>query len=425
MIEIASFQINILGLIITIILFVLLVIKKIEPVPILALTSIFINIPLFNYKPWTFGFQIFFFFAIILILLSLKNIFEAFKNKNFFILILLISIFILIVLLSLFLAYKNNYEVLVLQPPDIPNFSSYKIYRFSRLNITQFLYLLFYILLFLSIIVSKFDLTKTFKYFFLGININFLFQIYEILLNIFHKPLPIFFNNLSFLNETIQILYLKDLNIYRFSGLIPSSSLLGIYLTIALFLALFFKDIFKYNWRRLLQVFIIFSSFLCSISSTFVLGALIVFLICFYRFKTPFLILLIIILITIFFKLSNRETIEIRFQYFLSSMMIFLKYPIFGIGWGSHFADFFILANTGILGFLSFLSIFIFMIVKTLKLKNEKGYNLMTIGLLTLFLTGIIWNGININILWIILGIWGREVISNKNAHIFNNNTDL
>jgi O-antigen ligase len=103
-------------------------------------------------------------------------------------------------------------------------------------------------------------------------------------------------------------------------------------------------------------------------------------------------------------------------QIFLTSINIFLKHPFLGIGWGSHFADFFssLLANTGIFGFLSFLSIFIFMIAKTLKSKDETIYNLMNLGLLGLFLTGIIWNGININILWIILGIWGREVIFKK-----------
>jgi hypothetical protein len=55
------------------------------------------------------------------------------------------------------------------------------------------------------------------------------------------------------------------------------------------------------------------------------------------------------------------------------------------------------------------------MIAKTLKSKDKTNHNLMNLGLLSLFLTGIVWNGININILWIILGIWAREVIF-KNA---------
>jgi hypothetical protein len=417
MIDTLNFQINILGLAITVILFTFLLLKKLELIPILALTSIFINIPIFNYKPLTFGFQIFFFFAIILILLSLKNIISAFKNKNFFILIFLISIFILLVLISLILASKNIYYALILQPPDKPSFPYYKIFQFSRLNITQFLYLLFYVLLFLSVIVSKFDMLKTFKYFLIGININFLFQIYEFLLNIFQKPIPIFLNNLSFLNESTQVLYLKDFNIYRFSGLIPTSSILGIYLTIALFLVLFFKDIFKEKIYRAFQILITLSSFAFSISSTFLLGSLLILLLYFYTNKNYLLLPLIFILLLASFYSFNRETIDIRLQAFLSSINIFLKYPIFGIGWGSHFADLFssLLANTGISGFLSFSSIFIFMIAKTLQLKEKNIYNLMDVGLLSLFLTGIIWNGININILWIILGIWARELIFRKN----------
>jgi hypothetical protein len=193
--------------------------------------------------------------------------------------------------------------------------------------------------------------------------------------------------------------------------------MLGIYLSIALFLSLFFKGIFKNNHLRLLQIFIIFLSSFFSTSSTFILGSLLSFIIYFYKSKKYTTLLPIFILILVLFYLFNRETTEIRIQIFFTSINIFLKYPFFGIGWGSHFADFFssLLANTGILGFLSFLSIFIFMIVKTLKSKNETIYNLMNLGLLGLFLTGIIWNGININILWIILGIWGREVIF-KNA---------
>ena len=413
MINLVNLQINLLGIAITFILFILLLLRKIDIISILALTSIFINIPIFNYVPWTFGFQIFFFFALILILFSLKNILLNIKNKNLFMFVLLVSLFVLITLISIILAYISKYEVLVLRPPDKPNFPYYQVYQFSRLNITQFLYLLFYLTLFLSIMVSKFDILNVFKYFLLGININFIFQIFEILLHFFKKPLPNFLNNLSFSNETIQILFLRDLNIYRFSGLIPSSSMLGIYLTIGIFIALFFVNIFKNNWLRYLQIFIIFLSFLFSISSTFVLGALIVFLIYFYTNKNYLSIFLIIVLIPVLFYLFNRQTTEIRMQNFLYSFNIFLKYPIFGIGWGSHFADFFssLLANTGILGFLSFMSIFIFMITKTLKIKEKINYDLMNLGLLTLFLTGIIWNGININILWIILGVWGREVI--------------
>jgi hypothetical protein len=417
MIDLYPFQINLIGVGITFLLLFLLFFKKIDLVSILMLTSIFINIPIFNYLPWTFGFQIFFLFSIIFILLSFKNILYGLKDKNFLILTTLLLIFISIVLISLFLAYKNKYNELVLQPPDNPNFSYYKISQFSRLNITQFLYLLFYLALFLSIIISKFDIYRSFKYFLLGININFIFQIFEFLLHIFKKPLPLYLNNLSFLNETIQILYLKDLNIYRFSGLIPSSSMLGIYLSIALFLTLFFKGIFKNNHLRYLQIFIIFLSFFFSISSTFILGSLLIFIIYFYKFKKYITLLPIFVLILVLFYLFNRQTTEIRMQIFLTSINIFLKHPFLGIGWGSHFADFFssLLANTGIFGFLSFLSIFIFMIAKTLKSKNETIYNLMNLGLLGLFLTGIIWNGININILWIILGIWGREVIF-KNA---------
>jgi hypothetical protein len=417
MIDLNPFQINLVGLAITFLLLFFLYFKKIDLVSILMLTSVFINIPIFNYLPWTFGFQIFFLFSIIFILLSFKNILYGLKDKNFLTLTTLLLIFISIVSTSLFLAYKNKYNELVLQPPDNPNFSYYKISQFSRLNITQFLYLLFYLALFLSVITSKFDIYKSFKYFLFGININFIFQIFEFLLHIFKKPLPLFLNNLSFLNETIQILYLKDLNIYRFSGLIPSSSMLGIYLSIALFLTLFFKGIFKNNHLRLLQIFIIFLSSFFSISSTFILGSLLIFLIYFYKFKKYITLLPIFVLILVSFYLFNRQTTEIRMQIFLTSINIFLKHPFLGIGWGSHFADFFssLLANTGILGFLSFLSIFIFMIVKTLKSKNETVYNLMNLVLLGLFLTGIIWNGININILWIILGIWGREVIF-KNA---------
>jgi hypothetical protein len=350
-------------------------------------------------------------------LLSFKNILYGLKDKNFLILTTLLLIFIFLVSTSLFLAYKNKYNELVLQPSDNPNFSYYKISQFSRLNITQFLYLLFYLALFLSVITSKFDIYRSFKYFLFGININFIFQIFEFLLHIFKKPLPSYLDNLSFLNETIQILYLKDLNIYRFSGLIPSSSMLGIYLSIALFLSLFFKGIFKNNHLRYLQIFIIFLSFFFSMSSTFILGSLLIFLIYFYNSKKYITLLPIFILILILFYLFNRQTTEIRMQIFLTSINIFLKHPFLGIGWGSHFADFFssLLANTGIFGFLSFLSIFIFMIAKTLKSKNETIYNLMNLGLLGLFLTGTIWNGININILWIILGIWGREVIF-KNA---------
>ncbi len=417
MIDLHPFQINLIGVGITFLLLFLLFFKKIDFISILMLTSIFINIPIFNYLPWTFGFQIFFLFSIIFILLSFKNILYGLKDKNFLTLTTLLLIFISIVLISLFLAYKNKYNELVLQPPDNPNFSYYKISQFSRLNITQFFYLLFYLTLFLSVITLKFDIYKSFKYFLFGININFIFQIFEFLLHIFKRPLPSYLNNLSFLNETIQILYLKDLNIYRFSGLIPSSSMLGIYLSIALFLSLFFKGIFKNNHLRLLQIFIIFLSSFFSISSTFILGSLLIFLIYFYKFKKYIALLPIFVLILVSFYLFNRQTTEIRMQIFLTSINIFLKHPFLGIGWGSHFADFFssLLANTGILGFLSFLSIFIFMIAKTLKSKNETIYNLMNLGLLGLFLTGIIWNGININILWIILGIWGREVIF-KNA---------
>jgi hypothetical protein len=417
MIDLYPFQINLIGIGITFLLLFLLFFKKIDFLSILMLTSIFINIPIFNYLPWTFGFQIFFLFSIIFILLSFKNILYGLKDKNFLILTTLLLIFIFLVSTSLFLAYKNKYNELVLQPSDNPNFSYYKISQFSRLNITQFLYLLFYLALFLSVITSKFDIYRSFKYFLFGSNINFIFQIFELLLHILKKSLPSYLNNLSFLNETIQILYLKDLNIYRFSGLIPSSSMLGIYLSIALFLSLFFKGIFKNNHLRYLQIFIIFLSFFFSMSSTFILGSLLIFLIYFYNSKKYITLLPIFILILILFYLFNRQTTEIRMQIFLTSINIFLKHPFLGIGWGSHFADFFssLLANTGILGFLSFLSIFIFMIAKTLKSKNEIIYNLMNLGLLGLFLTGIIWNGININILWIILGIWGREVIF-KNA---------
>jgi hypothetical protein len=417
MIDILNFQINILGLAITIILLFLLLLQKLELIPILTLTSIFINLPIFNYIPWTFGFQIFHFFVIIFIFLSLKNLIKSFNNKEFLPLVYLILIFILIISIGLILAWKNKYNALVLRPPDSPAFPYYKIYQFSRLNISQFLYLLFYILLFLSVIVSKLDMLKAFKYFLIGININFLFQIYEYLLHIFQKQLPIFLNNLSFLNETIQVLYFKNFNIYRFSGLIPSSSILGIYLTIALFIALFFRDVFKNKFYQTLQILIIFSSFIFSISSTFLLGSVFVLLIYFCTNKNYLSLLFIFILLLALFCSFKRETIDLRILALLYSINIFLKYPIFGIGWGGHFADFLssLLANTGILGFLSFLSIFIFMIAKTLKSKDKTNHNLMNLGLLSLFLTGIIWNGININILWIILGIWGREVIF-KNA---------
>jgi len=199
------------------------------------------------------------------------------------------------------LAWKNKYNALVLRPPDSPAFPYYKIYQFSRLNISQFLYLLFYILLFLSVIVSKLDMLKAFKYFLIGININFLFQIYEYLLHIFQKQLPIFLNNLSFLNETIQVLYFKNFNIYRFSGLIPSSSILGIYLTIALFIALFFRDVFKNKFYQTLQILIIFSSFIFSISSTFLLGSVFVLLIYFCTNKNYLSLLFIFILLLALF----------------------------------------------------------------------------------------------------------------------------
>jgi len=414
MIYLGNFQINLLGFFVTFILLVLFLLRKIELIQILALSSIFINIPIFNYIPWTFGFQIFFFFSIILILLSFKDLILAFKNLNFLIIVALILLFILIVIISLFLGYKNKYYELVLRPPDNPNFPSYVIYQFSRLNITQFLYLIFYLALFLSIVVSKFDILNIFKYFLLGININLIFQIYEVLLYIFKKSLPIFLNNLSFSNETIQILFLNNFNVYRFSGLIPSSSMLGIYLTVAFFITLIFENIFKNNTLRYLQIVIIFLSFFLSISITFVLGSIIIFLL--YLFKTNrklILIFLLIILIIAMIYLLNRQSTQIRMQNFLLSFNIFLKYPIFGIGWGSHFADLFssLLANTGILGFLSFCSTFGFIILKTLKTKDKFKYDLMKLGLISLFLTGIIWNGINVNILWIILGIWTREVI--------------
>ncbi|MGC8981820.1 MAG: hypothetical protein ACP5JU_02640 [Minisyncoccia bacterium] len=415
MIETLSFQFNLIGISITILLLTLLFFKKIDLISILALSSIFINFPIFNYKPWTFGFQIFFFFSIIFILSSIFNIFNSLKNKNFLILFSLVSLFILIVLIGLFLLYKNNYFLLVIKPKEDFKEGIFDINRFSRMNITQFLYLIFYFSLFLAIISSKFDLVKVIKAFFIGLNINFVFQIFEIFLYIFKKPLPIFLNDMSFSNETMQALFLKNFTIYRFSGLIPSSSMLGVYLTIAMFFILFFK-VFDKDIYKKLQIMILIFSFLLSISSTFILGLLLILIYYLFKKKNYLIIFLIILLSILLFYTLSRETFIIRLNNLLFSINLFLKNPIFGIGWGSHFGDLFsnILVNTGILGTLSFLSIFIFLILKSLEEKVD--YNLMMISLISLFLTGIIWNGININILWIILGIWGMELIKDKDA---------
>ncbi len=418
MIEILNFQFNLIGISITILLLTLLFFKKIDLISILALSSIFVNIPIFNYKPWTFGFQIFYFFSLLLIIFSLIKFMNYLKNKKYLILTLLVSAFIIIVFISLILAYKNNYFEFVIRLPKEPNYPYFGISEFSRFNITQFLYLIFYFLLFLSLTITKVDILKIFKFYLLGLNINLIFQILEAILFFNKKPLFYFLNNLSFANETIQTIYLKDLNIYRFSGLIPSSSMLGIYLTIGLFLILFFEDIFKNQLLKILQVILIILSSILSISSTFILGSLLVLLVYILSKKKYVLLPFVIFLLLLLDYSFDRNTIDIRLQHILYSIVIFLRHPIFGVGYGTHFADFFssLLSNTGISGFISFFLIFGYLFLLSIYQNKEHICNLMIISLISLFLTGIIWNGINVNILWIILGVWGRELMKNKNA---------
>lgn len=411
MIEISNFQFNFFSIILTFILIILILFKKIDLASVLALTSSFYNFVIFNYKPWTFGFQIFFLFSIFFIIINLKNSIKNFK-KNF-IYTIPIFLFIFFILLSEIFAYFNKSTFLVIRPQKFKLESSYELFKFSRMNITQFIYIIFFSVVFLTIAFNeKLDFLKFSKFYILGLNINFLSQLFEIIYFKIYNSIPNFLINLSFCQETIQKIYLKNFIVYRFNGLIPSASLLGIYIFIGLLILFLFKEKFS-KTIFLLEVFILILSGFLSLSNTFLLSLLIIMLFLFLKEKKPQLLLILFILIILSIYIGNRETLDIRMQIAIFSLNIFLKNPLFGIGIGSHFSSDLLttlLSTTGIIGFLSFLFVFIIPILKTIKSKEIQNLNLMYINLLPLAVIFIIWNGLNINILWLILGIWYNEI---------------
>lgn len=413
MIDLAYFQLNILGILSAFLLLVFLFLKKIDILSILALTSSFYNLVLFNYKPWTFGFQIFFFFAIIFILASLKNLIVNLSSKNNLILIAPVFIFLIIVLLGEIFAYLNGPQILVIRPQEGELRSAQEIFKFSRLNITQFLYLIFFLMIFLSSAFWKnLDLLKIFKFYLLGLNLNLLFQIFEIFYLKIKKDLPNFLINFSFTQDTIQKVYLKHFEFYRISGLFPASSLLGIYIFIGFLILILFKEQFTKKFFFAESIFLILSG-LISLSSTFLLGLIIALLLLTLKERKFILLFVLLVVLISLLYLSYRQNIQLRLQNAVFSLKIFLKFPIIGVGLGSHFSDDLLttlLSNTGILGFLSFLIVFLIPFLKSLKTKNELLLNLAKLTLFPLILILLIWHSFNINIYWLILGFWYNKI---------------
>jgi len=412
MIELGEFQLNLLGIFITALLLILLFFKKIDLISILALTSSFYNIILFNYKPLSFGFQIFFFFSILFILGSIPRLISEIRHKKNFIVLIPVSTFLFFCLISLIFAYFNKDDFFVIKPDDKLLEYTYQKYKFSTSNITQFLYILFFSSIFISAIFQKnIDLIKIFKFFILGLNFNFLAQIFEIIYFQFHKSIPPYLVNLSFSRETIQVLLLKNFSIYRFSGLLPAASLLGIYISLALFILLIFKDSFSKKFLIIESLILILSGFL-GFSSTFLLGLLFVIFL-FLKNKKIFFIPIFIIMLLALTYTAYRDTIKIRMERFVFGLNLFLKYPLLGVGIGSNFSSDLLsalLSTTGILGTLSFLSIFLFPSIQTIKLKNNHLSKLMFTNLFLLFFSLIIWHGLNINIFWLLLGCWYNSI---------------
>lgn len=419
MIETKLFQINLIGIIASLFLLFLLYKKTLDLISILALTSAFYNLVIFNFKPWTFGFQIFFLFAIIFIILSLKNVLVNLKNKNKNKLILLTPVFLFftVVLLGEIFAYLNEPQILVVRPQGSELKNSQEIFKFSRLNITQFLYLVFFFMIFISLIFQEnVNYLKIFKFYLLGLNLNLLFQLFEIFSFSLYKDLPKFLINFSFTQDTIQRVYLKHFEFYRISGLFPAPSLLGIYLFIGMLILILFKENFSKKFYSV-EFFILILSGLIGLSGTFLLSLIIILLILVFKEKKysflPFLFLFLPL--TIYFL--YRQTFTIRLQNALFSLKIFLKYPLLGIGIGSHFSDDLLtsfLANTGILGTFSFILIFLLPLIRSLKAKNNLLLKLSYLNLMPLILILLLWNSLNVNIFWLTLGIWYNKIVVNN-----------
>lgn len=414
MIEIYGFQINLFAIFISLILIILLCLKKTDLLSILAFTSPLYNLVLFNYKPWTFGFQIFFFFAIIFIFLSFKNFVINLKNKNNLILLTPVFIFIFVIILGEIFAYFVQPPILVVRPPDNGPMIEREIFKFSRLNITQILYIIFYLMIFLCIIFQdKLELLKIFKFYLFGLNFNLLFQLLDFFYLKSESRLPTFLINLSFFQETVQRIILKNIEFYRLSGLLPTPSLLGIYLFVGFLILIFFKEYFSKKFL-FFEFFILSLSGLMSLSVTFLLSLFVIFLMLLLQKRNfLFLILSLLFLVLLIYISSNKLSTNLRIENAIFSLKIFLRYPILGIGIGSHFSfDLLttLLATTGALGFLSFISIFTIPLIKSLQIKNESLLNLMKLTLLHLILILLIWHGFNVNIFWLILGMWYNKL---------------
>ncbi len=426
MIETNLFQINLIGIITSLFLLFLLYKKTLDLISILALTSSFYNLVIFNFKPWTFGFQIFFLFAIISIIKNIQNFLFIYKNKELKKILILILIFLFAILFSLLVNILDEKFILTLTyPEDIPGPPYLGFSKIGRFSFTQFLYLLFYFLIVLSIICEKTNLPRFIRFYLYGLNINLCFQLLGVYFKAKNLSIPNILNNLSFLNETIQGLSIYSFKFYRFSGLFPSSALLGIYLFIAFGFLVLFKNLFSKKFFYT-EVVLINLNWLLGFNSTYILGLLmllLIFLLNSKNIKNALILFFIFILILFLFLVSvQKSSLHERFDVFLFNLNIFLKYPILGIGWARTSGDLFssLLANSGIIGFLTFIYLF-YKIFKGYE--KERGSSFIKIITLCSFIIiFLIWNAVNVNIFWILVGSYlGKKY----DAQIFNNNSYL
>lgn len=366
-----------------------------------------------------------------LLYVSLKNIREIFFRKKKTIndlikmydkkmIVGLIS-FTLVTFFSIFMPIllEGKFEVLR------PNKGS-EVIQFSSSNITQFIYLLFMILISFSIIVEVKDKKKidtVLKVFIFSCLFACFWGLLQFLVNYLGMRYPheLFNNNISYSQQYGQtILSIKRINSIAVEPSMFALNLVGILPILAI---LWLSEFEIFSNRILNEVFFIFniifttviallttsSSAYLGIAIVFILSILVVFRLSLkngkiYKNKYKVKRIIIIGIISVIFicgimifkfgisidmlndviktvtvdKMNNQSGLD-RFAAMKQSLELFKNSPILGIGWGSYRSyDLFtnLLALTGILGFGSFLMYIIYAIISALKsiTRYNEGY---------------------------------------------------
>lgn len=310
-------------------------------------------------------------------LLFLKKITIVMPNK-------LISVFFFFVTISLSMPILLENRVLVLSIDD-----SWEYLQFTSSNITQYIYFLLSIFTYLItkklVREQKINENEIVRVIRTVTIILGLLSIYQLIAYIYKLPYDEIFRNSVHKNVQPYGLFTR---VYGVSGE-PSMHAINV-----LFLLSF--NLFL-NEKRWGIIFLIFLSGLLSTSTTFAFGIVIIFLILLKRFivkkkrvKEILIGITIISLIIIMFNLltlkypvikgfysteiieklqGNNKSGSIRKETMIKHLILALKYPIFGIGFGSvRTKDLFTtwISSIGIIGFTSF-SLFIYRLRKVKK----------------------------------------------------------